>query len=427
MLTAIITYEWHGLLYITAACLLFLVIRPRFLQRPNGRKLLFMGILAALSCAYFGLEEIAPYIYAIHLIPVGIALASLFEGVVQTVITWAVFNICSVFIVGNPVWPVLAASTVLMGLGLWFSNRHWLYSRIMFLTLQSSILIGSYLAVFSLLAPPSKDMAMSRSDYLVAMTGTFLSMVFVNFVYHRMKNQERIQEELAQAAKFQVIGQLAASLSHEIRNPLTTVKGFLQLIKRKTGHLDDLHDYIDHALNGLDCANNIINDYLRYSKPASGNAELLNVNLELGTIQPWIESLAINTGVEVHVEQSTGEPLFIRGESNKFRQCILNLAKNAIESMPQGGHLTIRTNKAEGRVCIEIADTGVGMDEIQLKKLGMPFYTTKEKGTGLGLLVVNDLIKSMGGQIGFKSRINEGTSCVIKFPSVRLEGKERLS
>ena len=125
--------------------------------------------------------------------------------------------------------------------------------------------------------------------------------------------------------------------------------------------------------------------------------------------------MAVMGGIEIRIKHEHEVPIFILGEPKKFQQCLLNIMKNAIEAMPGGGTLTVKTKVDNEYVCIAIADTGVGMNKLQLKRIGMPFFTTKEKGTGLGLMVVVSLINVMGGQIAFNSKRGQGTVCEIRY------------
>ena len=156
-------------------------------------------------------------------------------------------------------------------------------------------------------------------------------------------------------------------------------------------------------------------DFLNYAKPSADLEEQLDIKEELEHTVRFITPYAIDFQVAIDISHECEAPLYILGESQKLRQCLLNLIKNAIESMPNGGRLSLRTWKHPSAVQISISDTGVGMTDTQLNSLGKPFYTTKEHGTGLGLVVVMSLIKKMNGKISFSSSLNRGTQCSIIF------------
>lgn len=229
-----------------------------------------------------------------------------------------------------------------------------------------------------------------------------------------------MREELFRAEKYQVIGQLAASISHEIRNPLTTAQGFLQLMNRKNLTAEQIQTYRNYAASGIEQANSIITDYLNYAKPTVETVRPLHVQEEIDTVVPMVSPLCLLSKVEMVVQHLSQKPMYIMGESKKFQQSLLNIMKNAVESMPDGGVLKVTTWSDNEGVHIHIKDTGVGMSNYQIKRIGMPFYTTKEKGTGLGLMVVISLVKSMNGTISYYSRPNEGTTCVLQYKQVHL-------
>jgi two-component system sporulation sensor kinase B len=227
-----------------------------------------------------------------------------------------------------------------------------------------------------------------------------------------------MREELINAEKFQLIGQLAASISHEIRNPLTTTRGFLQLLNRDNITPENKNRFITLAMEGIDSANTIITDYLNFAKPNVEKIVPIDIRTEISNIIPLISSLMTISSIEMLIQHQSDEPLFIQGESKKLQQCLLNLLKNSIESMPSGGIITIQTSLQDHTIQLFIEDTGVGMSTSQIKSLGLPFYTTKDKGTGLGLMVVTSLLRAMNGNISFLSKPNRGTTCLIEFKRI---------
>lgn len=177
----------------------------------------------------------------------------------------------------------------------------------------------------------------------------------------------------------------------------------------------ELKRNLDLAISGIDQANSIIGDYLLMAKPRAQETCELDIQEEIAGIVRFIDPLATENNIEIMVQHTSIHPLFIIGERKKLWQCIINLIKNAIESIPQSGTITIKTIRLNKNVYIEIKDTGSGMTQAQIKSLGVPYYTTKEQGTGLGLVVVFSLITEMNGRISFTSQIGSGTSCLLEF------------
>ena len=171
-------------------------------------------------------------------------------------------------------------------------------------------------------------------------------------------------------------------------------------------------------MEGIDNANMIITDYLNFAKPNVEKVVFIDIKDEVTYIIPLISSLLKMSIIDIQIQHTSDEPLLIQGESKKLQQCLLNLLKNSIDSMPTGGLITIHTSLLDNMILLQIEDTGIGMTPLQIKSLGLPFYTTKEKGTGLGLMVVTSLLKAMNGKISFISKPNKGTTCLIEFKRI---------
>ncbi|QHW30676.1 HAMP domain-containing histidine kinase [Paenibacillus rhizovicinus] len=414
-MTNIFIHEFHELLYILGACLMFLIITPQVLASEFRRKLLYVGILALFSVCYLSIEAIDVRVYALHLMPIAIILASMFEGALAGIATWLAFVCCGIFIVGTDWAANLSGNTVLLAWGLTFHYRSYRRSTLGLLLINGLAMLVIN-AVIYLTVSDWFGKGMDLETGTAILFGALLSTSLIIFTYYRVKNSEKLIEELFNAEKYQMMGQLAAAISHEVRNPLTMTSGFLQMMGKGSLHAETLERYRKHAIEGIDQATSIITDYLNYTKPAVEEARQLDVQAEIASLTPWIAPLAAMSGIEMRIYHHHDDPASFLGEPKKLQQCLLNLMKNAIEAMPDGGTLTIATKKTElDQVSITIADTGIGMSKMQLKRIGMPFFTTKEKGTGLGLMVVISLIHVMGGQIVFSSRRGQGTVCEIRF------------
>lgn len=396
---------------------LFLIFTPRFMFGYYPRKFLFIFILFALTYIYIEYESINPLLYGLHLAPITLTLASLFEGLLPGIFTWLAFNLYTLFYLQVHGLPTFAGSTILLIVALalhYKQTLHSTYIKIFFLSLLLvTVYLLGYLSFFG------NWEGIGKTEVVIVIAGTYLSSMYISYIYHHIKNQERMREELFRAEKYQVIGQLAASISHEIRNPLTTAQGFLQLMNRNNLSMEQLETYRNYAVSSIEQANAIITDYLNYAKPEVEIVCPLHVQEEIdGTIVPMVSPLCVLSKIEVVIQHFSPEPMYILGESKKFQQSLLNIIKNAVESMPEGGTLKITTWSDNEGVHIHIKDTGVGMSDHQIKRIGMPFYTTKAKGTGLGLMVVISLVKAMNGTISYYSLPNEGTTCVLQYKQV---------
>ena len=168
------------------------------------------------------------------------------------------------------------------------------------------------------------------------------------------------------------------------------------------------------AINELDRATEIINDYLTFAKPFPEDIEEIDIISEIyhsvSVIQPLanLNNVSITTDIKI-------SPTFIRSEKRKFQQCLMNIFKNGIEAMPDGGKLNIEALIDESKLKVSITDTGIGMTEDQLSRMGEPFFTTKEKGTGLGMMVSHSIVKAMNGEIIYVSTPGVGTTVHLEF------------
>ncbi|NRD78248.1 GHKL domain-containing protein [Bacillus sp. BRMEA1] len=229
-----------------------------------------------------------------------------------------------------------------------------------------------------------------------------------------LRNSE-MRQQLIKAEKLKAVEQMGAAISHEIRNPLTAASGFVQLLEDDYLPRHKRKEYLSIVKEELDSAERVIRDYLTFAKPSIDKFEELNVKSELKQIINIVQPLANKNSVEIITNYSVIG--FIKGERQKFRQCFVNVMKNAIESMPNGGSLTITTEYNQNFVAIEIKDTGIGMTQEQLERLGEPFYSTKGKnGTGLGMMVVQAIVRAMNGTIRVESELGAGTLFHFEFP-----------
>ncbi|HHY73647.1 MAG TPA: PAS domain S-box protein [Bacillus bacterium] len=244
--------------------------------------------------------------------------------------------------------------------------------------------------------------------------------VGISVIIRNLTVKKKFQEEMNRLTQLKTVSEIAASISHEVRNPLTVTRGFTQLLKDNSLTDDQRNQYIRLSLDELDRAERIIGDYLTFAKPSIENVEILDLTKELEYIIQVINPYATLNNISVEVNMVDGEvPIF--GEKQKLHQSLLNIVKNGIEAMEEGGQLTIQLKKMEENVLLEIKDSGKGMSAEQIQKLGTPYYSTKEKGTGLGTMVAFSIIKAMQGEFEVESKLGEGTCFHISFPLVEFD------
>lgn len=228
------------------------------------------------------------------------------------------------------------------------------------------------------------------------------------------ERKEQTEQLLQKSEKLALLGQMAAGIAHEIRNPLTSIKGFIQLFKTEKHQVE----YYDIVLSELDRINDIVGEFLVLAKPTAAVFAEKDVKELIKDVVTLINTQSILNNVQIFVEFEFDLPK-ISCEENQLKQVFLNLLKNAIEAMPNGGTIDVRVNvREEGKISIQIIDQGVGIPKERIPTLGEPFYTTKEKGTGLGLMTCYKIIESHNGQLTIDSEVNEGTTIEIILPTI---------
>lgn len=229
--------------------------------------------------------------------------------------------------------------------------------------------------------------------------------------------QRRIDMEMARLDRLQLIGEMAASIGHEIRNPMTTVRGLLQLLGSEEVYQKD-KELLDLMIEEMDRANSIITEFLSLAKDKRVELVPKNLGVVLTSVLALVQANAIaqDKRVVAEVDPVPERPL----DEKEIRQLILNLSQNGLEAMSSGGTLTLRVYSENDDVILAVHDHGCGIDPEVIDKLGMPFITTKENGTGLGLSVCYGIADRHGASIDIDTGPG-GTTVYVRFP-----GKKRL-
>lgn len=227
---------------------------------------------------------------------------------------------------------------------------------------------------------------------------------------------KRTEEFLRKSDRLAVVGQMAAGIAHEIRNPLTAISGFVTLMQPELAHDARYRQYLEILRSEIDRIGLIVNEFLFLAKPQDSKFVPHELNKLIRSTVALIETQSILHNVQIVVDVEPDLPQVSCDES-QIKQVFINFLKNAIEAMPLGGHLLIQARcDGEERVLIRFADTGCGIPPERLSRLGEPFYTTKEKGTGLGLMVSYKIIENHRGLIEVNSEEGQGTTIDVRLP-----------
>jgi two-component system, sporulation sensor kinase E len=237
-------------------------------------------------------------------------------------------------------------------------------------------------------------------------------------MFKDVTNLRSLEAQVQRSDRLAMIGQIAAGTAHEIRNPLTSIKGFLQILK-STFERQDMpkeRSFTEVMLSEIDRINELVSEFLLLSKQKEALLSEVDVQSVLRGILPIIESEALLHNSEVRYEPLPSLPT-VTADQEMLKQVFLNICKNGIEAMPDGGLLTI-TEKLDGderKVLIDIHDNGPGIPLFLVDKIFDPFFTTKENGTGLGLSVCQRIIHDIGGTIRVSSK-GYGTTFTVGIP-----------
>ncbi|WP_421383851.1 ATP-binding protein [Bacillus salacetis] len=228
-------------------------------------------------------------------------------------------------------------------------------------------------------------------------------------ITHYRKNEEM----MIASEKLSVIGQLAAAVAHEIRNPLTSLKGFVQLMQ-VTKRVEEKH--LSIMLSEIERINLISGEMLILGRQPDIAFAREEVNDIIEQVLVLMEAQANLDNVKIKFIPVEAGPLYVNADQNQLKQVLINLIKNAVEAIEGSGTVKVETFKDENRAVITIQDNGIGMDQERIDHLGEPFYSTKEKGTGLGLAVCKKIIERHQGEITYQSEKGEGTVVTISLP-----------
>ncbi|MRG85804.1 PAS domain-containing protein [Salinibacillus xinjiangensis] len=234
-------------------------------------------------------------------------------------------------------------------------------------------------------------------------------------------DKKRTEEYMHRQDKLAAVGQLAAGVAHEIRNPLTSMKGYTEFLTMDEED-EERKEYLEIILDEIDRVDDIVEDFMVLAKPKDLTMEVKDIVSVMNNVLSLLDYDARKQGVAVHL-RSEEEVMKAIVDENRIKQVFLNFVKNAIEAMPNGGDLTISLDYSNQKyIHVSITDTGVGIPEEKLKRIGEPFYTTKEKGNGLGLMISFKIVENHNGRVYVESELGKGTTFNVLIPSKRYSG-----
>lgn len=231
---------------------------------------------------------------------------------------------------------------------------------------------------------------------------------------------KQFEQEMARLDRLNLVGEMAAGLAHEIRNPLTVVRGYLQLLQHKEEFIS-YHKKFNTMIEEIDRANAIITEFLSLARNAPVDLRRQSINSIVSALSPLIHADAAKNGIAISIDLAETTELYL--DEKQIRQLVLNLVRNGIEAMSRYGELAIKTRRKGNGVELIIKDRGQGIPPEVLAKLGTPFFTTKEKGTGLGLAVCYRIAENHHAKIQIRTGAR-GTTFIVRFKIIPLRNTD---
>ena len=235
--------------------------------------------------------------------------------------------------------------------------------------------------------------------------------------------RKRLEKANLQAERLAMVGTIAAEVAHEVRNPLGSIKLNLDLIAKQIETLAETSRHpaeegrtlVKEMREEVHRIQRVIEDYLRFARLRNPQRKPVELNEFLEQKLAFMESAFENAGVRLHTDFDDGLKT-INADAEQLWEALLNLVRNSLEAMPQGGTLAISTRVGNGEAILSVTDTGQGMSEEQLKQVFVPFFTSKPRGTGLGLPLTQQILHAHGAQLECASIVGKGTTFTIHFP-----------
>ncbi|MBI5191549.1 MAG: PAS domain S-box protein [Nitrospirae bacterium] len=226
-----------------------------------------------------------------------------------------------------------------------------------------------------------------------------------------------MEEEIKKKDRLAAIGELSAGMAHEIRNPLASLSGALQVLKSDLDLADENEALMEIALKEMDRLNNIVTEFLVYARPKSPDKESCDLaGIVRDTSALLMNSRELREGITLEADLPDG-PITLRADPAQLRQLLLNLSLNAMQSIPGTGTVTIRARGLSGQALLVVEDNGVGIQKEDIDRIFYPFFSTREGGAGLGLAIVYRIVEEHGGTLGVESEVDRGTRFKILLPT----------
>jgi PAS domain S-box-containing protein len=238
-------------------------------------------------------------------------------------------------------------------------------------------------------------------------------------VFFDLSKLKQLEEEITRVRTLAALGEMAATVAHEVKNPLGGIRGFADLLHRDLEESDPRKKSVEKIMEGVETLDRIVVSLLNYTKAIRLDFHQIEFISFIDEVIKFFEIDLAREKRKIHIDRKYPEKeLLCRIDPEQFRQVMLNLLHNATQAMPHGGIIGVEVNEEKKRVVLKISDTGMGMNKATLEKLFTPFFTTKEHGTGLGLSTVKKIVEAHGGDIKVESELGKGATVFVILPLI---------
>ncbi|MBY3618364.1 GHKL domain-containing protein [Acinetobacter sp. CUI P1] len=403
-------------MFILFPILIFLIFFENRAYAYNSKVLVLLSAVTMCLCIAKPFKLDIGFIFDLRYVP--FIIVALFGGYKNVLPLYIILNIYRFYVGGEGTLQSFIFATIILILVPLYSKKFLKLDskgRVIAATVISFLTMGFYLSILSFAQGTSNRefWILTLNAFTTHVGVMIINMILIEKIITNIKNRDRIM----QSERLNVVSELAASVSHEIRNPLTVTSGFLQLLNKSKTMTQEEKGFIELSLQELQRAEKIVSDYLSFAKPQSDNMVYSNMEAESEYTKNIIMPFA--TMHKVEVQFSFNNSLNKSYDRNQIQQCLINLYKNGIEAMKdtEGGTLFIDIFEKKQNIMISIKDNGVGMTKDEISRLGKPYYSTKAEGTGLGMLMVYSTIDKVKGSIEVDSEKGKGTTFLITIPT----------
>jgi signal transduction histidine kinase len=257
------------------------------------------------------------------------------------------------------------------------------------------------------------DLSTERRDEIGELTQSF------NFMVQKLREKRALEEKLREVEHLSGIGQFVRDIAHEIRNPLNFISLSIDHLKEKYVPLENskkekFESLIISIKQEIQRLNRLVGDFLDYGRPIQLSLREVDLVGLIEEVMALVLAKAEKDNIEINRQYEVLPKLSLDPEL--IKTCIFNIVLNAFQAMPDGGRLTVSTKTSDGKVSVVIEDTGIGVSRENLSKVFDPFFSTKEKGLGLGLAMTKRVVEEHGGKVEFQSKEGKGSTITMSFP-----------